>query len=160
VRADNRRIPAGPAYCVNRECGSEASDHGRPVLSGAVRLVSASGGDAVREELLRLELALARRDPRGIDGGLASLIARDFVEFGASGRTWTADETREMVAAEAPTDLAIEGFAVAPLAAEVVLATYRTGPTRPANRASIWVRRDGRWQMRFHQGTPVDPSRG
>ena len=112
----------------------------------------------MRDELLRLELALARRDSRGIDGDLASLIADDFVEFGASGRVWTAQATRDMVAAEAPTNLVIEAFEVSGLAGGVVLATYRTGPPRWSNRASIWVRRDGRWQLRFHQGTLVDPA--
>ena len=40
----------------------------------------------VQKELQRLELALASRDPTGIDGGLTSLIADDFLEFGKSGR--------------------------------------------------------------------------
>ena len=155
ARATGASRPA-PRYCVNRECGSEACDDGRAVVGDVVRLVSAGGGDAVREELLRLEVALARRDPRGIEGDLGSLIADDFQEFGASGRVWTAEATREMVAAEALGDLAIDQFMVAELAAGVVLATYRTGPPRPANRASIWVWRDGRWRMRFHQGTPVE----
>jgi hypothetical protein len=44
-------------------------------------------------------------------------------------------------------------FAVEALAPDVALATYRIGEPRPSNRSTIWVRRDGRWQVRFHQGT-------
>ena len=39
---------------------------------------------ALLEELHRYEVALARRDPTGPDGGLMGLIDDGFVEFGAS----------------------------------------------------------------------------
>jgi len=58
-----------------------------------------AAGPLVRE-LLRLETALANRDAAGIDGGLAALIADDFVEIGASGRRWAADEVRSLVAGQ------------------------------------------------------------
>ena len=60
---------------------------------------------ALLEEPHRYEVALARRDPTGLDGRLMGLIDDGFVEFGAS---------------------------------------------------SVCVRRDGRWRMRFHQGTRTD----
>lgn len=107
----------------------------------------------VRDELLRLESALASRDPTGVEGGLMSLIADDFLEFGQGGRAWTARSVRE--AMEAPGDPAvIEDFEVAELAEGVVLATYVIPGTPPVVRSSIWVHRTGRWQVRFHQGTP------
>jgi glyoxylase I family protein len=109
---------------------------------------------ALAATLYRLELALASADPAGIDGGLATLIADDFTEFGASGRTWSAPEIRVALDREAATDPPeLLDFRVAELAPGVVLATYRLGPPRPSRRSSVWVRRDGRWQVRFHQGT-------
>jgi hypothetical protein len=108
----------------------------------------------LREALLRLERALAAADPEGIDGGLGALIADGFLEFGASGRMWDEASMRETLAGAtpmAPVDL--EAFVVAELAPDVALVTYRLGPPRPSNRSSVWVRRDGRWQVRFHQGT-------
>lgn len=106
--------------------------------------------------LYRLEAALASADPAGIDGGLAALIPDDFLEFGASGRTWTAPEVRVALDREAAADLVeLLDFAVTELAPGVVLATYRLGPPRPSRRSSIWVLRDGRWRVRFHQGTLV-----
>jgi hypothetical protein len=107
-------------------------------------------------ELHRLESALARRDPELIDGdtaALAALIADDFLEFGASGRTWTAAEAREMLSSEPARDVPMEDFAVAALGVGVALVTYRSRDPRHARRSSIWVRRKGRWVMRFHQGS-------
>lgn len=112
-------------------------------------------GPDVRDELLRLETALATRDGSSVVGGLAGLIADDFVEFGASGRTWTAASIRELLAgATAPEPVEIEDFEVAELVGGVMLATFRIGGPTPSNRSSIWVRRAGRWSIRFHQGTP------
>jgi len=109
----------------------------------------------LRDELLRLETALAERDQAAVPGGLADLIADDFVEFGASGRTWTAATIRELLAS-GPSDqpIRIEDFTVHVLGRGVVLATFRVAGERPSNRASIWLRRGSRWVIRFHQGTP------
>jgi glyoxylase I family protein len=112
------------------------------------------GAREVRDELLRLESALASRDPAGVGGGLMSLIAEDFVEFGRSGRVWTSRSIRELLEVPPGRPVSIEDFEVAELGDGVVLATYLV-PGRPSvNRSSIWVHRDGRWLLRFHQGTP------
>jgi len=113
---------------------------------------------ALEAELHRLESALARRDPELIDADIAALkalIADDFLEFGASGKTWTATDVREALGAESPRDVPMEDFAVARIATGVALVTYRSRDPRHARRASIWARRQGRWQMVFHQGTLV-----
>jgi hypothetical protein len=115
--------------------------------------VDRAGGEALRLELYRLEVALASREPAGIPGGLMALVAHDFLEFGRSGRVWTRQSIREVL--EGPreaTPLALEQFEVAALGDGIALVTYRSTGT---NRSSIWVRRDGRWLIRFHQGTPA-----
>lgn len=106
----------------------------------------------LRDELFRLEAALAARDPDGIEGGLMRLIADDFVEFGRSGRVWTRDSLRRLLEAPPTAPMPIDRFEVVRLSDAVALVTYRGAM---ANRSSVWVRRDGRWQMRFHQGTPI-----
>jgi hypothetical protein len=114
--------------------------------------------DALQAQLIRLETALARRDPTGIRGGsdgLVALIPDDFLEFGASGRTWTARDVRATLRDDAPREVEIEDFAVTRLADDVALVTYRSRDPRPAKRSSVWVRRDGGWVLRFHQGTLV-----
>lgn len=114
--------------------------------------------DALEAELHRLESALARRDPALLDGDAATLsrlIADDFLEFGASGRTWAAADMRQALATEPPRDVPMEDFAVTRISPAVALVTYRSRDPRHAKRSSIWVRRKGRWQMAFHQGTLV-----
>jgi hypothetical protein len=109
-------------------------------------------------ELHRLESALARRDSELLAGdsrALPGLIADDFLEFGASGRTWTAADVRNALATESPRDVPMEDFAVSRLGVGVALVTYRSRDPRHAKRSSIWVRRGGHWVMRFHQGTLI-----
>ena len=116
---------------------------------------------SLARELLRLELAVARRDVSAAPEGLASLIAPDFVEFGSSGRVWDAASIVSSLARPNPDAIAIDEFAVHPLSETVVLATYQMTETPPVGeprsrlRSSIWIRRDDRWVMRFHQGTPT-----
>ena len=107
----------------------------------------------LRDLLLRYEAALAARDAEGIEGGLMSLIADDFIEFGRSGRVWTRDSIREPLEGPPAAPVPIDRFEVAELGDDVALVTYRGAL---ANRSSVWVRRDGRWQLRFHQGTPTE----
>lgn len=108
------------------------------------------------------ELALARRDPSVVPGGLASLLHDDFVEVGASGRRWTRDEIVAMLEAEtgAARDAAIDGLDVLTIGRDARVATYRItiverAERRTSRRSSVWVRTAGRWLLRFHQGTPI-----
>jgi hypothetical protein len=114
--------------------------------------------EALAAELHRLESALARRDPELIDGdtaALSALIADDFLEFGASGRTWRAADVRKLLTTERPRDVPMEEFAVMRLAPTVALVAYESRDPRHAKRSSLWIRRKGRWQMVFHQGTLI-----
>jgi glyoxylase I family protein len=107
---------------------------------------------AVRDLLLRFEEALAARDPREVPGGLMTLVADDFHEIGRSGRAWTRETIRALLEGPRLDPVSIESFDATDLADDVVLVTYRTAAVR---RSSIWIRREGRWQIRFHQGTPI-----
>jgi hypothetical protein len=111
--------------------------------------------DGLRAELLRLELAVARRDWPALPDGCDGVLHPDFHETGASGRWWTRDAMLAALAGAEATDVAIEGFEVEVLADGVVLATYETTGERPARRASVWARDGARWRLRFHQGTPL-----
>jgi hypothetical protein len=94
---------------------------------------------------------------------VSNLLADDFLEFGSSGRTFDKAAILEDLRNEPPHQTArLSDFAIRPLAPEVILVTYRT--TRhdssgqiihQAQRGSIWIHRDNRWQITFHQGTPI-----
>jgi hypothetical protein len=111
------------------------------------------GDEKLRRQLLDFEIGLASGDPERTGVALGSLLADDFVEFGASGRRWDVASTREFLADRARREIVISDFEIDRLAPDVVLATYRVEGTRPSRRSSIWVHRQGRWLVRFHQGT-------
>jgi hypothetical protein len=106
------------------------------------------------QEILPLEEALLRLGPACDRACLESLLAIDFREFGASGRVWT----RELILAELDGHperiFAIEEALCQQVAEDAALLTYRVSlGGRVSLRSSLWVRRDGRWQLLFHQGT-------
>ncbi|MHB8958444.1 MAG: nuclear transport factor 2 family protein [Candidatus Limnocylindrales bacterium] len=110
---------------------------------------------SLRDELLRLELALAQRREADLPGGYAGVIHAAFRETGASGRRWTRDAMIEALAGAGLSAVTIDGFEIEAIAPGVVLATYQTVRIRPARRASVWVLDGGRWRVRYHQGTPL-----
>jgi hypothetical protein len=122
------------------------------------------GSDLV--DLLRgLEESLIQPAVRSDAEAVSRLIADEFVEFGSSGRVYDKAETVAALAEEqtqGPAAVAVaSGFRVSLLAEAVALVTYQTerrlpsGPVTRSRRCSIWKQIEGRWQMVFHQGTPV-----
>lgn len=114
----------------------------------------------VAAELLHCELQLLSPRIRRNRQQVSGLLARDFVEFGASGRVWSREETLDALAAEDFEPPILEDFRCRELATGVVLVTYRTvrGATGTAARlislrSSIWCRQTRGWVLRFHQGT-------
>ena len=63
------------------------------------------------------------------------------------------------LAGETEREIALRDFEVEVLAEGVALATYRAvrrevgAEAIESLRSSVWVEREGRWQMVFHQGT-------
>jgi hypothetical protein len=103
---------------------------------------------------LRLLQPLVRASPAEVD----KLLHPDFIEFGASGRTWdraqmiTSLAGEQLPGGEAPVT-ASEITAVR-LADDVVHVTYVSQrDQRYARRSSIWRRTDEGWRIYFHQGT-------
>jgi len=95
-------------------------------------------------------------------GLAAELISDDFAEFGGNGRIFNKSDALAMMRHHAPRVFALEEFNVRELTAGVALVTYRVqsqavegGPGRVSVRSSIWVKREGKWQVTFHQATMV-----
>ncbi|MBK5352581.1 nuclear transport factor 2 family protein [Pseudomonas sp. TH41] len=112
------------------------------------------------QTLLQLEQCLlsqeTRRDPKEI----SNLIADDFIEFSASGSTWTKADLVEQLPHQPFTERTINEFAAKQLSEHTALVTYHChtisiGQHSPANslRSSIWRHQDEQWRMVFHQGT-------
>jgi hypothetical protein len=112
-----------------------------------------------RAEVVRRELLLLDPEVRADLGRVHGLLHPDFLEFGASGRTWDAATLVEALAASSePLDhgAAVDLVPVS-LSVDIVLLTYRIdGHLRPSLRSSVWLRSaEGQWLLRFHQGTPA-----
>ncbi|NWJ26108.1 DUF4440 domain-containing protein [Rhizobium sp. RM] len=118
------------------------------------------------EMFFSLETSLHRPKVRSSPQAVSDLLADDFVEFGKSGRVYDKQITIEALAQEegsvSTPPLEVADFTAKPLSEDVVLVTYKSirplaqdQQSNEALRSSIWKRIDGRWQMIFHQGTPV-----
>ena len=114
--------------------------------------------DDLNAQLQSLEEELLRPDVRRNSARVAELLADDFREFGASGRIFDKASILRELSDESPARLSLSDFACRQIAPDAVLVTYRSTRSdrageRTALRSSLWLHRDGRWQLLFHQGT-------
>lgn len=110
------------------------------------------------QQLIELEWALWRAETRFDPTFMERTLAQDFLEFGRSGRVYERADTLAVSGDSIEANL--RDFRLSMLADDVALLTYVSEVQHEqldlANRASVWVWRDGRWQLRFHQGTPTN----
>lgn len=103
--------------------------------------------------LLDLERAMWADATRGDRSWMDEHLAASFVEFGWSGRRSSRDDVLDT--AIGPIDAELADMAVRSIGPDTALVTYRSIEARgDANRVSVWIRRNGRWSLEFHQGTP------
>ncbi len=108
-------------------------------------------------EIHSLELSLLRPEARDSDNA-AQLLADDFVEFSSSGHMFSKAQVIESLKTDPMAPRSVDDMRVKLLTADIALVTYRAyynqQPAAAGSlRSSVWMRRDGRWQMVFHQGT-------
>jgi len=110
-----------------------------------------SEANEVAALLQRLEEQLLRPEVRASPDQVSRLLADDFMEFGSSGRAYDKAEVMAGLAAEQPLPA---GLRILASHFETKILAAGAGPAR-SRRSSIWKLMDGRWQMVFHQGTPL-----
>jgi hypothetical protein len=112
------------------------------------------------DQFRQLEESLWRHETRYDRDYLRQVLHPDFFEFGRSGRAWSRDDT--LASAPGAIDARLADFAVHRLGDDAVLVTYtsyvRHEQVDVGRRSSVWVRAGSSWQLRFHQGTPVQDS--
>ena len=122
-------------------------------------------------QLHELELRLLQHDVRSSAEDLESVLAEDFREFGASGRSFDRAGIVASLAADSPgaaeERYQLDGFDARATGEGHALATYRLrvlGPggseLRTSRRSSLWRQEAAGWRMVFHQGTPAEAERG
>lgn len=116
--------------------------------------------EALRRQLVELELALLRPGLRASRERLDALIADDFQEIGAGGRMFGKQDVLGRLPGEQGVVFEAGDFQARLLAPDVALLVYRavrgdaTG-SAVSLRSSIWRRDAAGWRMAFHQGTPL-----
>lgn len=109
--------------------------------------------DTVPDDVVALELRLLDPAVRSQSAAVLALLHPDFVEFGASGRAWSADGVANAIATDDEL-IEVAEMTASRLASDVFLLTYRAHRGQLSTlRSSVWLRHEGQWLLRFHQGT-------
>lgn len=112
------------------------------------------------EKLRELEESLWIAEKRFDREYMERVLSPSFFEFGRSGRIYTREDTISASAQEISIKLPLKDFKVHPVSDGVVLVTYVSEVFYDillvSNRSSLWVKTPGGWNLRFHQGTPVN----
>lgn len=118
----------------------------------------------LRLEIIEKELSLLSPEVRRSKEKLTSLLSQEFLEIGASGRTFRLDEVLSELPEESNYSAHAQDFEFRALSEDLVQLIYRSsssrggdGERRFAKRTSLWRRENGAWKMVYHQGTPVAP---
>ena len=108
----------------------------------------------LQQHLHSLEERLLHPDRESNRKDLLWLLAPDFREFCASGRIFNLQQLTESLLTSSPRSATMTRFYAVPLGPDAALTTYHIATsTSSSHHSSVWVLRDGRWQLIFHQGT-------
>lgn len=113
------------------------------------------------EVLFELEQRLAQVGRKLSAEEASSLIAEDFIEFGASGKVWSKAAMIAALSQSEPIQRIFKDFTVRELGASFCLVTYKVigvagQPPLFSLRSSIWRNNGETWQIVFHHGTNVE----
>jgi hypothetical protein len=108
----------------------------------------------LQDHLYSFEERLLHPDRERDRSALIPLFAHEFKEFCISGRIFNRQQVIDALLKSEPRQATISNYYVESLAENVALATYRaTTALVVSHRSSLWIYRDNRWQLFFHQGT-------
>jgi hypothetical protein len=108
----------------------------------------------LQDHLYSLEERLFHPDRERDRTALIPLFAEEFKEFCISGRIFNRQQVLDGLLKSEPRPATISNYYVEPLAEKAALATYSAKTALVvSHRSSLWIFRDNRWQLLFHQGT-------
>jgi len=111
------------------------------------------------EKLHELEESLWKSETRFNEEYMRTIMAKDFFEFGRSGKIYSIDELLSASYQEIGAKLPLKDFAIHEIDEKVVLITYisevQHDEIEIGNRSSLWIKSDSGWKLKFHQGTPT-----
>ena len=115
---------------------------------------------SLEQELRELEIEVMTAAGERRTADLREYIADDFYEIGSSSRTYDKAEVLAAIATAPLRRFQVEDFKVTASGTDWALVSYQaleksdTGSTS-SWRSSLWVKREGKWQIVFQQGTKI-----
>lgn len=112
-------------------------------------------------KLKLLEENLWKTDFRFDVSKMDKVLALDFFEFGRSGKIYQRKDTLSINSQKIPCVFPLTDLNIRLLNENTAQVTYISvvnylESKEKSLRSSIWSRLDNRWQLRFHQGTPLE----
>ncbi len=108
----------------------------------------------LQDHLYNLEERLLHPDREPDRKLLIPLFADEYKEFCTTGRIYNRQQTIDILLTSQPRSATILHFYLNQLSDTAALATYRAHTQAgSSHRSSLWIFRDNRWQLFFHQGT-------
>ncbi len=111
------------------------------------------------QKLHELEESLWKSETRFNEEYMRTIMAKDFFEFGRSGKIYSIDECLSASYQEIGAKLPLKDFAIHEIDEKVVLITYisevQYDEIEIGNRSSLWLKNEDGWKLKFHQGTPT-----
>jgi len=111
------------------------------------------------EKLHELEESLWKSETRFNEEYMRTIMAKDFFEFGRSGKIYSIDEVLSASYQEIGAKLPLKDFAIHEIDEKVVLITYislvQYDEIEIGIRSSLWLKNEDGWKLKFHQGTPT-----
>ncbi|MEV6226670.1 DUF4440 domain-containing protein [Saccharopolyspora shandongensis] len=110
------------------------------------------------ETVINSELELLTPGVRANDDAVRALLHEDFREFGASGTIWDRETVVHATRASSSTPIQADDLRPVRLGPDAILLTYTARMEDSTSlRTAIWIRADGAWKLRHHQGTRLPP---
>ena len=111
------------------------------------------------QKLHELEESIWKSETRFNEEYMRTIMAKDFFEFGRSGKIYSIDECLSASYQEIGAKLPLKDFAIHEIDEKVVLITYisevQYDEIEIGNRSSLWLKNEDGWKLKFHQGTPT-----
>ena len=154
---NNTRVDTGPGWTAPSSLAEQTNQ-----VAGSLELFDSVNSPALADlthettlhTVSEYERELATPTSRSDRFRIGELLHPDFEEIGRSGRMWSRVETIEMMSSEGPSAMQLTVLNTAFLSNDVILVTSRSTDERGATlRNSVWVRHQGQWRLRLHQGT-------
>ena len=115
----------------------------------------------LKEIIYKLETSLLQQEVRLSSESLDMLISDDFVEYGSSGLVYNKDIILERLPKEVSPSYVLYDFEIVVLSENIIQTRFKTDRINIDNtktvslRTSLWRKTDNKWQIFFHQGTPI-----